>query len=180
MDALLGGEPAGPDRLSRIETTLNALQTQMTEVRQRLGLAPLGNAQTAHDGRPTVATAIITHNNRVLMTRRRFKEGSLVWGFVTGECEPDETPEQAAVREVEEEVGLTVTVEQRLGERIHPASGRHMAYFACRVIAGEARLIDHEELAELAWCTLAEAAERAAGAGGIYAPVQEYLERVLT
>ncbi|HZU16173.1 MAG TPA: NUDIX domain-containing protein [Candidatus Dormibacteraeota bacterium] len=127
-----------------------------------------------------LAAAIIARGDRVLMTRRRFREGSLVWGFPTGECEPGETPEQAATREVEEEVGLTVAVERRLGERIHPVTRRHMVYLACTVLAGEARLIDHEELAELAWCTLAEVIERAAPAGGLYPPVQEYLERALT
>jgi 8-oxo-dGTP diphosphatase len=128
--------------------------------------------------RPPIAAAIIVQDGRVLMTRRRFSEGSLVWGFPTGEVEPGESPEQAAVREVREEVGLQVAVERRLGERDHPATGRHMVYIACRVQSGSAELVDHEELAEAAWCTLEELLERVPS--GIFQPVLEHLERVLT
>jgi 8-oxo-dGTP diphosphatase len=127
--------------------------------------------------RPAIAAAIIVQDGRVLMTRRRYSEGSLVWGFPTGEVEPGESPEQAAVREVQEEIALEVAVERRLGERTHPNTGRHMVYMACRVVSGTADLVDHEELAELAWCALDELTERVPT--GIFQPVQEYLERVL-
>jgi 8-oxo-dGTP diphosphatase len=125
---------------------------------------------------PIVASAIIARDGRVLMTRRRFREGPLLWNFVTGQCEPGETPDQAVVREAQEEVGLTVVPEHQLGERIHPASGRQMVYFACRIEGGMASLVDHEENAEVRWATLAEAAELLAPTGGIWEPLRRYLQ----
>jgi 8-oxo-dGTP diphosphatase len=140
------------------------------------GLEPSG-PQATTDAGPAVASAIIVQDGRVLMTRRRRSQGSLLWNFVTGNVEPGETLEQAAVREVQEEVGLFVAVEQKLGERVHPASGRHMTYFACRIVMGKADLVDHEENAEVRWATLAEAAELLVPTGGIWEPVLSYLER---
>jgi 8-oxo-dGTP diphosphatase len=110
------------------------------------------------------------------MTQRRFREGPLLWNFVTGQVEPGETPDQAAVREAREEVGLTVAVDRQLGERVHPASGRHMVYFACRIVGGQPSLVDHEENAEVRWATLAEAEELLAPTGGIWEPVRSYME----
>jgi 8-oxo-dGTP diphosphatase len=136
-----------------------------------------GGVRATVDARPTIAAAIIVQDGRVLMTRRRFAEGPLSWAFPAGECESGESPEQAAQREVLEEVGLEVEVLQRLGERVHPATGRHMVYLACQVVSGAADLVDHEELAEVAWCDLAEATDRVPT--GIFQPVLEYLERVL-
>jgi 8-oxo-dGTP diphosphatase len=129
------------------------------------------------DAAPTVASAIIVRDGRVLMTRRRFREGPLLWNFVTGQVEPGERPDQAAVREALEEVGLTVAVDRQLGERVHPASGRHMVYFACTIVDGMASLVDHEENAEVRWATLADAEELLIPTGGIWEPVRTYMER---
>ncbi len=143
------------------------------------GPAPASTApiKQGSETRPSIAAAIIVEDGRVLMTRRRFAEGSLSWAFPAGECEEGESPEPAVEREVHEEVGLEVQAMRRLGERVHPATGRHMVYLACRVIAGSVDLVDHEELAELAWCDLAGLAERVPN--GVFEPVQEYLEGVL-
>jgi 8-oxo-dGTP pyrophosphatase MutT (NUDIX family) len=59
--------------------------------------------------RPPVVAAIIVHNGRVLLVRRRVSEGTLSWQFPAGECEPGEEYLATAAREVTEEVGLTVT-----------------------------------------------------------------------
>ena len=34
-----------------------------------------------------------------------------------------------------------------MGERVHPATGRHLIYFVCRFVAGEPTIDDHEEVA---------------------------------
>jgi 8-oxo-dGTP diphosphatase len=113
------------------------------------------------------------------MSRRRWREGALIWNFVTGEVEPGESPEQAVVREVREEVGLDVTAQRRLGERVHPASSRFMIYFACDIAAGEPHLVDHEENIEVRWSTLEEAAELLTPTGGVWQPIRQYLEQAV-
>jgi 8-oxo-dGTP diphosphatase len=48
---------------------------------------------------------------------------------------------------------------------------------ACEAVAGEARVEDAEELAEVAWIGLAEIPEYVPW--GLFPPVQEYLESAL-
>ncbi|KOU30325.1 NUDIX hydrolase [Streptomyces sp. WM6373] len=121
--------------------------------------------------------AIITEGDRVLMVRRRQQEGKLLWAFPGGGIEAGETPEQAAVREVAEEVALEAKAVRVLGARVHPQTGADMTYVACEPVAGEARVEDAEELAEVAWITLEEIPTYVPW--GLYGPVQDYLDEVL-
>jgi 8-oxo-dGTP diphosphatase len=130
------------------------------------------------EDRPGISAAIITHEGRVLMVRRRVKEGQLSWQFPAGEIEAGESPEQAAVREAHEETGLTVAPVRFLGGRVHPKTQRSMSYTACSVVAGTAHVADAEELAELAWCTHAEIPRYVPY--GLFESVQAYLDEALT
>ena len=87
-------------------------------------------AQTP-DEKPGIAAAVVVDNGRVLMVRRRVKEGTLSWQLPAGAIEPGETAEQAAVRETNEETGLVVSAVTLLGARLHPITGRHMSYVVC-------------------------------------------------
>jgi 8-oxo-dGTP diphosphatase len=130
--------------------------------------------QQATNDVASIAAAIIVDGGRVLLVRRRVKEGQLSWQFPAGEVEPGESDADAAVRETLEEVGLTVRSVERLGERIHPATGRTMVYVACEVADGTARVVDEEELAEVEWCDRATLADHVPYP--FYGPVQEYLD----
>lgn len=127
--------------------------------------------------KPGISAAIITASNRVLMVRRRVKEGELSWQFPAGGIEPGETPEEAAVRETLEETGLKVEASSLIGQRIHPKTGREMSYTACRVIDGEAHVADADELDAVAWVTLDEIPQYVPY--GLFEPVQEYLDCTL-
>ncbi|MBQ1164836.1 NUDIX hydrolase, partial [Streptomyces sp. A73] len=78
------------------------------------------------------------------------------WQFPAGGIEDGETAEQAAVRETQDETGLTVEAVKLLGERVHPTTGRLMSYTACSPVEGEARVADDDELDAIAWVTHAE------------------------
>ncbi|MFJ3976526.1 NUDIX hydrolase [Streptomyces sp. NPDC090021] len=129
------------------------------------------------DERPGIAAAIVVHEGRVLMVRRRVSEGQLSWQFPAGEVEPNEAREDAAVRETQEETGLTVKAVKLLGERIHPATSRLMSYTACEVVSGDAHVADTDELAELAWVAHAEIPQYVPY--GLFEPVQEHLDSAL-
>ncbi|SEP54164.1 NUDIX hydrolase [Amycolatopsis saalfeldensis] len=101
--------------------------------------------------RKAIAAAIIVHEGRVLLVRRKVKEGSLSWQFPAGEVEDGEASTAAAVRETREETGLEVKDISVLGERVHPNTGRTMVYVACQVVSGTAAVVDDDELAEVAW-----------------------------
>ncbi|KIF75135.1 NUDIX hydrolase [Streptomyces sp. 150FB] len=127
--------------------------------------------------RPGIAAAIVVHEGRVLMVRRRVNEGQLSWQFPAGEVEPGESCEGAAVRETREETGLTVSAAKLLGERVHPKTGRLMSYTACDVLSGTAYVADTEELAELAWVAHGEIVQYVPY--GLFEPVQAYLDAAL-
>jgi len=118
-----------------------------------------------------VVAAIVTSGQGVLIGRRN--DRTPPWTFIAGEVEPGERPEDAAVREVKEETGLEVRAGQIVGERDHPATGRHMIYMAAEPTRGtEVFVGDEAELAEVRWVSLAEADELLPG---MFGPVREYL-----
>lgn len=127
--------------------------------------------------KPGISAAIIVHEGRVLMVRRRVSEGELSWQFPAGAIEPGEAVEDAAVRETIEETGLVVAAIKLIGERVHPKTGRAMSYTACEVLQGEATVADEEELDAVAWVTLKEIPEYVPYP--LYERVQEYLDEVL-
>ncbi|MEU5159117.1 NUDIX hydrolase [Streptomyces sp. NPDC020875] len=129
------------------------------------------------DNRPGIAAAVVVHEGRLLMVRRRKSEGELSWQFPAGEIEPGESPGAATVREAKEETGLDVTAVRPLGERVHPATGRRMTYTACEVTGGTLRVGDPEDLAELAWVGRSELASYVPY--GFFEPVQRYLDETL-
>lgn len=129
------------------------------------------------DTQQGIATAIVVDGGRVLMIRRREREGKLLWAFPGGGIEAGESPEQAAVRETAEEVGLDVKAARTLGARVHPNTGRHMTYVACELVAGDAVVGDAEEIAEVAWLGHGQIAEFVPY--GLFEPVQTHLDEVL-
>jgi 8-oxo-dGTP diphosphatase len=128
--------------------------------------------------RPAIAAAVIVADGRVLMVRRKEKEGQLSWQFPAGEVEPGETGKDAAVRETHEEVGLKVGAESLLGERIHPATGRRMIYVACTVLGGAPYVADEDELAEVEWCDRAKLTSYVPYP--FFGPVQDYFDARLS
>jgi 8-oxo-dGTP diphosphatase len=121
-----------------------------------------------------IAAAVIVKDRRVLMVRRRIQEGQLSWQFPAGKIEPGESIEAAAIRETWEEVGITVEAVQRLGERVHPATGRIMMYVACRLVDGVAYVAAEREIAEVQWCDALTLVAHVAGR--LHDPVQAYLD----
>jgi 8-oxo-dGTP diphosphatase len=128
--------------------------------------------------KPGISAAIITNGDRVLMVRRRIKEGELSWQFPAGAIEAGESPEDAAVRETLEETGLKVEAASLIGQRVHPKTGREMSYTACAVVDGEAHVADPDELDAVAWVSLGEIPQYVPY--GLYEPVQQYLDNTLT
>ena len=102
----------------------------------------------------------------VVLAARRTRRGDLAWGLPKGLVEPDETPEQAAVREVREETGLDADVEVSLGEiryfyvwegiRVRKA----VHFFLMRATGGDASQHD-DEMEEVRWFPLSVALRRA-------------------
>ena len=102
----------------------------------------------------------------VVLAARRTRRGDLAWGLPKGLVEPDETPEQAAVREVREETGLEADVEVSLGEiryfyvwegvRVRKA----VHFFLMHATGGDVSQHD-DEMEEVRWFPLSVALRRA-------------------
>ncbi|MFD7682892.1 NUDIX hydrolase [Streptomyces sp. NPDC060187] len=124
-----------------------------------------------------MASAVVVDEGRVLLIRRAVAAGSLVWSFPSGKVEVGEEPVEAAVREALEEAGVVVEAASVLGGRVHPVTGWRVVYVACRLLSGEARAASPREVAEVAWVGLEDLARLVPG--GVFEPVQEYLDGAL-
>ena len=60
-----------------------------------------------------VVAAIITHNDQIFATQRGYGEFKDGWEFPGGKMEPGETPQQALMREIQEELR---SEERRVGK----------------------------------------------------------------
>lgn len=120
-----------------------------------------------------IAAAVIVRDGKVLLIRRRLREGTLLWALPSGGVEAGETPADAARRESLEEVGLSVTPVGSLGERVHPVTRRRMHYIACTPDDGTPEVLDTEEIAELAWASKAQVFELVPS--GFFDDVERYL-----
>jgi len=80
------------------------------------------------------AAAIVIHGNEIALIKRH-REGRLYYVFPGGQLEDRESPEQAVVREVEEELGLKVEVERLLVRMTH--HGKIQFYFLTRITGGK-------------------------------------------
>jgi ADP-ribose pyrophosphatase YjhB (NUDIX family) len=72
---------------------------------------------------PCVGAVIFDTEGRLCLVRRANEPSKGTWAFPGGRVEPDETSEEAIIREVMEETGLHVTIERELGPALRPAPG---------------------------------------------------------
>lgn len=87
-------------------------------------------------GMAKAARAIIIEDNTMLLMRRN-KHGTQYYTLVGGRLNEHETPEQAVVREVREETGLTVTGARLVFTEAHPEPYNDQFIFLCEVAPHE-------------------------------------------
>jgi 8-oxo-dGTP pyrophosphatase MutT (NUDIX family) len=123
--------------------------------------------------RPVVA-AVVTSRLGVLVGRRR--DGRPPWTFPSGKIEPDESPQDAAVRETLEETGLRVRATGVIGSRVHPVTRVLMVNVAAVPTHKADGVAGIAELTAVRWVTTAKAMELMAD---MHEPVCRYLQRTL-
>jgi 8-oxo-dGTP pyrophosphatase MutT (NUDIX family) len=101
---------------------------------------------------PAAAACIRDEAGRILLLRR--SDGEDLWGFPGGAVEPGERADEAAVREVREEIGLEVEPVALIGvysgpeyvfaypngDRVQPVT----LFFECQVLGGDLQPDMHE------------------------------------
>lgn len=93
-----------------------------------------------------VVAAIIIENGKVFATQRGYGEFKDGWEFPGGKIEQGETPEEAIVREIKEELDTVVEVRELLDtvEYDYPNFHLSMDCFICKIKSGDLVLKEHE------------------------------------
>ena len=88
----------------------------------------------------------IEHKTKIFSTARGYGEFKGGWEFPGGKIEAGETPQQAVVREIREELDATVRVGDLIDtiEYDYPAFHLSMDCFWCEVASGELKLLEAE------------------------------------
>lgn len=108
-----------------------------------------------------VVAALIHHDGKILATQRGYGDFKDGWEFPGGKIENGETAEDAVVREISEELKVTVKPELLLHtvEYDYPKFHLTMHCFFCSIVSGKIELTEHEaakwllpqELNSVAW-----------------------------
>ena len=119
------------------------------------------------------ARVVIVEDGRVALIKR-VREGRTYYLFPGGGVEAGETPEQAAIREAYEELGVHVRLGELVHEEVYAAS--RFLYFSAEIVGGEfgtGEWPDHADRSRLAreksgthepvWLPLAELATAQVG-----------------
>jgi 8-oxo-dGTP diphosphatase len=116
----------------------------------------------------------------VIVPVKRASDGRPVLGLPKGHLDGDETPEQAARREVAEETGLTVELVDELGdvtyryERSKRRVAKTVRFYLFSYVSGSVEDHDHE-IEEARWIPLEQAARELT-----YAGEREMVQRALS
>jgi 8-oxo-dGTP diphosphatase len=92
----------------------------------------------------------------LLVHRPRYDD----WSLPKGKAEPGESDEDCALREVFEETGFRVHLEEPIGAiRYHDRKGRPKVvhYWRMRPRSGSDRFLPNDEVDEIRWCSPADA-----------------------
>ena len=106
-----------------------------------------------------VGVAVI-RDNRILLVKETAGRNKDCWGMPKGKVDPAENIEQAALRELKEETGLSGNLLKLTGLRsdIRHEQVALFFVFTAEVIGEEQpRIQDQEEISEIGWFTLEEA-----------------------
>lgn len=92
-----------------------------------------------------VVAAIIWEDGRILATQRGYGEFAGGWEFPGGKIEQGETPEQAIVREVHEELEVSIAVDSLVTvvDYDYSTFHLHMYCYLCHVVDGQLELHEH-------------------------------------
>lgn len=93
-----------------------------------------------------VAAAVIIRDGKIFATERGYGDYKDWWEFPGGKIEESESPKDAVLREIEEELGVSIEVGDRIYviEYDYPDFHLHMEAFACTLSGGEIELREHE------------------------------------
>ena len=97
-----------------------------------------------------VVAAIIRKDNQYLIVQRnRNKHLGLKWEFPGGKVHENETFQEALIREIKEELNITINMHEKIGREKYKDKKIDIMlhYYLCSYESGTIRLNEHEDLA---------------------------------
>ena len=97
-----------------------------------------------------VVAAIIKKENRYLIVQRnRKKHLGLKWEFPGGKVRSNESFKEALIREIKEELNITISVQEKIAEEQYKDHkiDIHLHYFLCKQVTRMIEFIEHENIA---------------------------------
>ena len=93
-----------------------------------------------------VVAAIIKRDNKYFATQRGYGDFKGGWEFPGGKMEPGETPQDALVREIKEELDADISVGELIEtvEYDYPKFHLTMHCFLCELVSEHVILLEHE------------------------------------
>ena len=93
-----------------------------------------------------VVAAIIKQSDKILATQRGYGDYKDGWEFPGGKIEHNETPEEALIREIQEELAMTISVDSHVVDVSYdyPQFHLEMGCFLCSIADGTPHLLEHE------------------------------------
>ncbi len=93
-----------------------------------------------------VVAAVIKNENKIFATARGYGEFKGQWEFPGGKIEAGETPQEALVREIKEELETTIQVGDLIDtiEHDYPTFHLSMDCYCCNIVEGELKLLEAE------------------------------------
>lgn len=93
-----------------------------------------------------VVAAIIMQGDEIFATQRGYGDFKGLWEFPGGKIEVGETPQQALIREIKEELDVVIEVGELINivEYDYPQFHLKMHCFICSILSGDVILKEHE------------------------------------
>ncbi|HWQ89041.1 MAG TPA: NUDIX hydrolase [Desulfitobacteriaceae bacterium] len=120
-----------------------------------------------------VVLGVVLHNNRILLAQKIDDNQKPLWQLPGGTVENNETDENAIIREVFEETGITCSPSEKLGERIHPNTKQLISYWLCNYKTGQASVKEPEKFFSVLWVSKEDALPLLGN--DLYEPIKQVL-----
>ena len=92
-----------------------------------------------------VSAAIIKDGDKILLCQRpKGKRHELLWEFPGGKIEPNETEEDCIIREIQEELDVTLGNLKKL--TTIQTDNISITYFESTIISGKLKMIEHNDI----------------------------------
>ena len=155
-----------PTALLKLVSGVNEKYVEVSEAElEKKGIAEGKKVIITADGKllkyVRVVAAVIKDGNKIFATARGYGEYKGWWEFPGGKIEKGETPEQALVREIKEELSATIEVDELIDtiEYDYPTFHLSMDCFWAKLVEGElilkeaeaARWLSRDELLSVKW-----------------------------